>query len=344
MSGGKMLEAVRGVSGHLRAGPALAAEAAQQLAGFTPRRVILCGMGGSAFPGELTRLVLDPAKVNLEVSRRYQISGAPLGSEDLVIASSFSGNTEETLSALADAKRQGARRVILCAGGRLEAIARAEGLPLISLERPFPGFQPRAASGYFIGALVGLLEGIGLAPGGAERLAQIADRLSEVVADEEGVRATATEIADQIGERIPVFYAPPPYAETVAQVAKIKINENAKRPAFWNEVPEFNHNEMVGYTLRSATFAPIFLMDNAAPARSQQRMRQSLQTLREAGVHAAEVSIRFGEGDEPLLRALATLYTFDFVSCILAERDGIDPNPVALVEDFKAALGPFELS
>ena len=153
------------------------------------------------------------------------------------------------------------------------------------------------------------------------------------------VQAEAQQIADALDGTIPVFYAPPPYAESLGRVVKIKINENAKSPAFWNEVPEFNHNEMVGYTRLHQALTAVFFADPLADPRMKTRVAQSAQTLSEYGVKTLIVPIR--EAQDRLTSLLATLYLFDVVSCEMALKAGIDPNPVAMVEDFKAALGPF---
>lgn len=125
----------------------------------------------------------------------------------------------------------------------------------------------------------------------------------------------------------------------MARVVKIKINENAKSPAFWNEVPELNHNEMVGYTRLHAPLVAVFLTTTQTTPRQQTRVARTVETLRKHGVDTLEVPMR--PARDPLAAALATLYLFDLVSCELATLAGVDPNPVAMVEDFKASLGPF---
>lgn len=329
-----MLSGVRGIPDHLSQGAELAEGIAEQLQGSI-KRITLCALGGSAFPGDLLRVITDPMNVPLTVSRSYEVQHGSLSTEDLVIACSFSGNTEESLSSLDDALSRGAQVVIICAGGKLEQLAQERGLPLIKLSKPTPTFQPRAGSGFFIGALSALLEDLGFFEGARARLTAVGEELKGLM----NVQEEASEIAKALEGTIPVFYAPPPFAESLGRVVKIKINENAKSPAFWNEVPEFNHNEMVGYTRLHESLTAVFFTDPLATPRMKTRIIQSAQTLNDYGVKTLIVPIK--EASDRLTSLLATLYLFDVVSCEIALKAGVDPNPVAMVEDFKAALGPF---
>ncbi len=329
-----MLSGVRGIPEHLPQGAELASGIAEQFQ-YPVKRITLCALGGSAFPGDLLKVITDPLSVPLKVSRSYEVAHAKLDQNDLVIACSFSGNTEESLSSLDDALQRGAQILIICAGGRLEALAAQHKLPFIKLTKPSPTFQPRAASGFFIGALSAILEDLGYFPGARERLKAVGQELKTLM----NVEEEAQQIATVLDGSIPVFYAPPPYAESLARVVKIKINENAKSPAFWNEIPEFNHNEMVGYTRLHDSLTAVFFEDPLASPRMQTRVNQSAQTLSDYGVKTLKVAIR--PAQDRLTSLLATLYLFDVVSCEMALKAGVDPNPVAMVEDFKAALGSF---
>ena len=330
-----MLSGVRGIPDHLGLGCQLAEGVVQQLKAPV-KRVTLCALGGSAFPGNLLKVITDPLGIPFSVSRTYDVQHAQLTQDDLVIACSFSGNTEESLSALEDALNRQAQVVIICAGGKLETLAQEKGLPLIKLSKPTPTFQPRAASGFFIGVLGALLEDLGFFDGARARLLAVGEELKTFMQVEE----EAHKIAKQLHGSIPVFYAPPPFAESLARVVKIKINENAKSPAFWNEIPEFNHNEMVGYTRLHQPLTAVFFKDPLTSERMKTRVAQSAQTLSEYGVKTLVVPIR--EAQDRLTSLLATLYLFDVVSCDMAMMADVDPNPVAMVEDFKAALGPFK--
>lgn len=326
MSG--MLDSVRGLHAQFAVGFDFAGDVGREFEGI--ERVVVCGMGGSAFPGDLLGVYTSPLGVDLRVSRDYSVRDA-LGPGVLVVASSFSGNTEESLAALDDALARGATVVAMSAGGKLQARALERGVPYIHIEKPTPTFQPRAATGYFVAALLGLLENVGLVSDARDGLLAVGRRLATL-----DVEAEARRVTRALEGRIPVVLATHPFADTAARVIKIKFNENAKVPAFFNAVPEFNHNEMVGYTQLPGPFTVVMLRDPDVPARMAHRLDVTAATLRENGVPVVEVPLVDGPDVEKLFCAL---YLFDFVSCYLAAAAGIDPNPVAMVEDFKAALG-----
>ena len=326
-----MLEAVRGLPDHFAQGAAFAAPVGHQFRGV--RRVIIAGMGGSAFPGELLRIHTDPLGLDLRVARDYQIHER-FGADTLVIAASYSGNTEETLAALADARQRGAQVMVISAGGQLAEIAARDGLAAVRLERPTPTFQPRAATGFFLGALAAVLENADLLPGGVAAMTATGAALRAHTQ----VEARAEAIAHTLHGRIPVLYATHPFG-IVAQVIKIKFNENAKMPAFFYGIPELNHNEMVGFTRVTGPFTAVVVDDPAASDRHRHRVNTTVATLETNGVPVVRVPLPPHEA--PLVQAFSALYLFDFATCALAALGGVDPNPVAMVEDFKQALGPW---
>ncbi len=323
-----MLDSVRALPGQFEAGFGFVGEVGCALRGI--ERVVVCGMGGSAFPGDLLNAYVAPLGVDLRVSRDYVVRD-PLGPGVLVVASSFSGNTEESLAAMEDALERGAQVVAISAGGALEARAKERSIPYIHIEKPTPTFQPRAAMGYFVSALLGLLENVGLVGDVREGLLAVGRRLSTL-----DVEGQARALCDALVDRIPVILSTHPFVDTAARVIKIKLNENAKVPAFFYGVPEFNHNEMVGYTRLTGPFTVVVLRDPDVAPRMARRLDVTASTLRENGVPVVEVPLVDGTDVEKLF---CVMYLFDFVSCYLAEAAGIDPNPVAMVEDFKAALG-----
>jgi glucose/mannose-6-phosphate isomerase len=333
----EMLNAIKGITTHFEQGIAFTLQIKDRLLAMPkPRRVIHCGLGGSAFPANLLKIATDSLGVPFDVSRQYLVDAVDLNAQDLVIASSFSGNTEETIESLEDALKRGAMVVVLTAGGKLKEMAKTHDLPLIELKRPSPTFQPRAATGFFVGALGALLDCLGFFSGGIERLRKIGAQLQPYTQIED----QAKSLAAQLVGKIPVIYAPAPFAFSVARVIKIKLNENAKCPAFYNEIPECNHNEMVGYTLANAPYQPIFLKDSAFAPRLQTRIQKSMETLDKAGIPC--IGVDFPNESDPLVKAFAVLYFFDFVSCYMAQLAGVDPNPVDMVEDFKASLGQYQ--
>ncbi len=327
--GEQMLASIRGLPEQFAAGLGFAGETGAALRGV--RRVVVCGMGGSAFPADLLRLHPAAAHLELTVSRDYVVHDDALGPDVLVIASSFSGGTEETLSALDDARARGARVAVVTAGGRLAEVAQRDHLPWVRLERPADDFQPRAATGFFVGAFAGLLHHAGLMSDPAPALTALAAAL-RTAAD---VEDRACALARRLRGRVVVIYATHPFAD-VARVAKIKLNENAKTPAFSSVLPEMNHNEMCGFTRLPAPFAAVMLRDPTVSPRMSRRIDVTRATLEANGVPVDVVDL---EGNNAIERAFGALHLFDFASWWLAVLDGVDPNPVEMIEDFKRRLG-----
>lgn len=294
------------------------------------RDLCLAGMGGSWMAGALL-YEADVLRVPLAVHRSYGLPAA-LTTQTLVIASSFSGNTEETLSAYDEAKRRGLPTVVIAAGGELLRRAEAESTPFLKIPAQPSTMQPRSATGYSVGILAGLLARLGLAreelPSDLENLA------SHLTSFMDAARARGEAIAPKLRGATPVVYSSDACA-TVARIWKIKINENAKTPAFWNVFPELNHNEMIGWTSARGPFHLLLLRDETDHPRTLKRMEITAALLHERGVSATVVPI---EGETRLEKMFSTLLVGDWLSYRLALELGADPSPVAMVEDLKKRL------
>ncbi|MCS7085709.1 MAG: bifunctional phosphoglucose/phosphomannose isomerase, partial [Bacteroidia bacterium] len=202
--------------------------------------VVLAGLGGSAFGGEVVKNMLyGKLKTPFVVSRGYDLP-AWVGSRTLVMLSSYSGNTEETLSAAEIAHKTGAACVCVTHGGRLADFARDRRLPVFVLPA---GFPPRAAVAYSIVAQLYVLKNFGLIAED-DFLPSLREALD--VLRERKVQSFALECAAALHDRVPVVYAPDPY-ESVAVRFRQQINENAKMLCWHHVLPEMNHNELVGW-------------------------------------------------------------------------------------------------
>ena len=301
-----------------------------------PGGLVVAGMGGSAIGGTLARAALgDRASRPIVISRGYALP--PWTSPDtMVLCSSYSGETEETLAAYEAAGALGAHRVVATTGGRLAALARQEGVPLV----PLPGgFQPRAAVAY---SLVVALEVAWLC-GAAERLHA---EIDVAAAHTETLIASWRPGGPQ--DEFPKELARGLHG-TVAQVAgsgltspiayrwKTQINENAKMPAFWHEIPELDHNEIVGWeaSRELGSFSAVFLDDSDL----HPRIRQRIELTR--GLIAADAAATFRietVGSTATERLLSLVVLGDLVSLYLAVLRGIDPTPVAMIDRLKSAL------
>lgn len=302
----------------------------------SPGGLVVAGMGGSAVGGLLGRAALgDRASRRISVSRDY---GLPAWTtpDTTVLCSSYSGNTEETLAAFEAAGALGARRIVCTTGGRLAEQARAESVPVIGL----PGaFAPRAAVGYMLvvtlevaalaGVSVGLRTEIDVAAAAARRLA--ADWGPDSPED-----SLAKSLARTLHGTIPQVVG----AGLTAPIAyrwKTQFNENAKLPAFWGELPEVDHNELVGWIAadRLGRFGVVFLDDSDLHPRVRDRIELTRGMI---GQHTAVDERVESIGETRLERLVSLVLLGDLVSLYLAVLDGTDPGPTDALEQLKRSL------
>jgi glucose/mannose-6-phosphate isomerase len=301
-----------------------------------PGGLIVAGMGGSAVGGRLALGVLGPrARRPLVVADGYALPGWA-GPDTLVLCSSYSGGTEETLAAYDDAADRGAPRLVATTGRALAERARRDGVPVI----PVPGgFQPRAAVGY---ALVAALEAAalcGAAPSLREEVeaaAALAERLAAEWGPDGAEDGDAKALARRLHGTVPVIAG----AELAAPVAyrwKCQINENAALPAFASALPELDHNEIVGWPAARelGRFAAVLLEDPGAHPRNA--LRAEL-TAEQAAAGAAVVERVTARGEARAERLVSLVLLGDLVSLYLAVLGGVNPVDVAPIDALKAAL------
>jgi glucose/mannose-6-phosphate isomerase len=296
--------------------------------------MIVAGMGGSAVGGRLAAGAIGPRlRRPLAIADGYTLPGWA-GPDTLVLCSSYSGGTEETLAAYADAAERGAARIVATTGGELAARARRDGVPVI----PVPGgFQPRAAVGY---ALVAALEAAalcGAAPSlrdEVEAAAALARQLAPEWGPDGPEDGEAKELARRLHGTVPVIAG----AELAAAAAyrwKCQINENAAIPAFAGVLPELDHNEVVGWPAAGGRLSAVFLEDPAAHPRN--RLRSEL-TAEQAAAGAAVVERVTARGETPTERLISLVLLGDLVSLYLAVLRGEDPVSVPPIDALKAEL------
>ncbi len=298
--------------------------------------LIVAGMGGSAVGGALARAALgDRALRPIVVIRGY---GLPpwTAPESTVLCSSYSGDTEETLAAYEAAGALGARRIVATTGGKLAAAARAESVPVI----PLPGgFQPRAAVGY---SLVVALEVAALSGAGEGLHSEIdvaAARTEELIGSWAPGGAHdefPKELARGLHQTIPQI-AGSSLTAPIAYRWKCQFNENAKIPAFSHEIPELDHNEIVGWQGAGelGRFSAVFLDDSDLHPRIRQRIELTRGLI--AGEAAATFRVE-SVGESAIERLLSLVFLGDLVSLYLAVLRGLDPGPVPAIERLKSTL------
>jgi glucose/mannose-6-phosphate isomerase len=301
-----------------------------------PGGLVVAGMGGSAVGGRLARGALGPRlRRPLAVADGYALPGWT-GPDTLVLCSSYSGTTEETLAAYDDAVERGAPRLVATTGGPLGERARRDGVPVI----PIPGgFQPRAAVGY---SLVAALEAAALC-GAAPSLRDDVQRAAAVAAElarEWGPDGDEDNVAKRLARRlqgtVPVI-AGTELAAAAAYRWKCQINENAGLPAFASAMPELCHNEVVGWPAARdlGRFSAVFLDHETAHPRN--RLRTNLVAGQAAGWADVVEVVKMG-GESPTERLISLVLLGDLVSLYLAVLRGKDPVDVAPIDALKAAL------
>jgi glucose/mannose-6-phosphate isomerase len=300
--------------------------------------IVYVGMGGSALAALIAKS-WPQVKVPFEICRQYKIP-TYVSSQTLFIAASYSGNTEETLSALADAEASGAQIILIAKGGKLAEIAAQKNYPLLVL--PEIG-QPRYAVMANLKALATILDAANLAvwPQAGAEMAKAADFLKQAVGSWLPTVASeknpAKKLALELAGKSPVIYAGPLLAPA-AYKWKINFNENAKNVAWWNNLPEFNHNEMIGWSshpVDKTGYGIVEFRSNLEHPRVQKRFQVGEKLL--SGLRPAPYVIDI-QGATLLEQLLWTINFGDFVSIYLALLNNVNPTPVDLVEKFKQAL------
>jgi glucose/mannose-6-phosphate isomerase len=301
--------------------------------------VAILGMGGSAIGGALLRgLVAGDCPVPVTIVRDYMLPASIRGPDCLVIGCSYSGNTEETLSALVEALDQGTRPVVITTGGKLAALAQDRGIPLLRFDYRS---QPRAALGYSFTLLLGLFCRLGLVPDYSADLEE-AIRVMEAWQAEIGpevptARNAAKSLAGQLSNRLPVAFGAG-FLAAVANRWKTQFNENSKHWAFFGASPEFHHNTVVGLGIPPSVrerVLVLMLRSNLDHPRVQVRWDVTRELfLRE---RVAAETLR-GRGENRLAQMLSLIHFGDYVSFYLAMLNGVDPTPVETIAFLKRRL------
>jgi glucose/mannose-6-phosphate isomerase len=299
--------------------------------------VVFAGMGGSALPALLAKSWPTLA-VPLEIVRDYDIPFY-VGTQTLFIAASYSGNTEETISALAQAEAKGAQIVVIDSGGKLEELAKAKDHPYVKIPK---ADQPRYAVFSMFRATVDILAKAGLVRE-ADVVGQLEAAASHVAEASKAWRPEvpikhnpAKQLARELMGNSVVIYASARLFPA-AYKWKISCNENAKQVAWCNQLPEFNHNEFIGWSEQphQKPYAVVDLRSNLDHPRTQKRFELTERLLSGKRPAANSVEVQGATHLEQLIWAV----TFgDFVTLYLALLNGLDPAPVDLVEKFKVEL------
>jgi len=294
--------------------------------------IIICGMGGSALPADLLFSYLNDLKLPFYIHRSYKLP-PQAAKESLIICISFSGNTQETISALKEAQERKLKVAAITAGGELAKLAQKYNTPFVLL--PSVKIQPRWAVGYLFGTLAKILSNSGVIEDSSEEILKAAENLKPLELETQG-----ESLAKKLVGKIPLIYASDKF-KALARIWKINFNENSKIMAFWNYFPELIHNEIVGYSnlkpqsVNLKNFHLIILRDSNDHPKILRAMELTADLLKEKGIEVDFVEL---EKKNILEKVFQNLILSDWVSYYLAKEYKIDPAPVRIVEEFKRKL------
>ncbi len=297
--------------------------------------LVVAGMGGSAIGGDLLRSYLGGTlSIPLEVCRYYHLP-AFVGSTTLVVLSSYSGNTEETLSCFEDALRRSARIVCVSSNGKLIKEAERHGCPFVRIPS---GIPPRAALGYSFAPLLALVWALGLCEPEEDALSETVGVLRRLREDYGKVdeQNKAFQLANVLKTRFPIIYSSV-RIQAVGVRWKGQFSENSKKLAMANVLPEMNHNEIMGWEVEDQSLKPgvILLRLNDEHPQVRKRFDFLKGMLEPRGYIIGEYT---GEGLSLLSQMFSLIMLGDFASVYLALLRGVDPTPVGTIERLKVHI------
>ena len=303
-----------------------------------PRNILITGMGGSAIGGEMLRGWLrDELPVPVEICRGYSLP-AYADENTLAFVISYSGETEETLNAFADAVRRRCMTITITSGGHLLSLCKRLNIPSVIVP---DGFPSRAAFPYVFFSLPILLTRMKIISDREQEIGEALNALRKVMRENAPVIPTknnpSKRLALELRETIPVVYGYGPY-EAAAHRLKTQLNENSKLLSTYDAFPELNHNEVVGWEASETvtkSFSVILLRDRREPSEMACRIELTKSLLSKKARKVHEI---YARGNGKLARLLSLVFVGDFLSVYLAVLRGVDPSPVRSIEDVKRGM------
>jgi glucose/mannose-6-phosphate isomerase len=299
--------------------------------------VVVLGVGGSGAAGDVVQTVVEPRlPVPFRVIKGYGPLPEWIGRNTLVIAISYSGNTEETLAVLAEAHDRGARVITISSGGRMGELARQFGTAHIAVPG---GLQPRAALGYLALPALAALAGVGLVPDPSDDVAETVEVLGDLAerCHRKRIRQDnpAKDLAARLAGKVPVVYGAEGVGAAAARRIKCDLNESGKSPAFWNALPELDHNEIVAWTNPARDFVVVMILDSGDDDMMVERWRITRSLIEDSVGDLIEVRT---EGVSVLARLMSAVLLGQFTAIYLAIAAGHDPGIVPILDEVKARL------
>jgi glucose/mannose-6-phosphate isomerase len=296
------------------------------------QHVIITGLGGSGIGGTIvSQLTATEAKVPISVNKDYFLP-AHVGKNTLVIISSYSGNTEETLSAMEDACKKGAQICCITTGGEVLKTARENNLNHIVIPA---GMPPRAAFAYSFTQLFYVLHQFGIIGNGFK--AALINAQALLGSKQAEIMELANATASKLQGKIPIIYSDASF-EGVCVRFRQQLNENSKMLAWHHVFPELNHNELVGWRTKNNSLAVVIFRNDDDYARTQKRMEISKEVIQKYTNTVIEIEAK---GSTQIEKAFYLIHLGDWVSLYLAELNGTDPIEIEVINYLKSELSKF---
>jgi len=294
--------------------------------------VIICGMGGSAISGDILVDCMYSESVYPVVVQRFPELPKWVNEKTLVIMASYSGNTRETLALYDEVAEKGYKMVIITSGGRLLDRAEADGHYILEMKS---GIQPRCATGYSLGLMFALIDHVG-DTSFRSMVKRLTPKLKKFRDELASNRSMAWEVARRINNRTPIIYSTVELSSSALRW-KTQINENSKMMAFSGLMPEFNYNDISGWSEGAVreSCVPLFICEERMPKVRKKAIYAAIDVLKTYGLESMVVKIRGRTTVEKLLRAVMI---GDYVSLYLAYINEVDPSEVASIAELKVRL------
>lgn len=297
------------------------------------QNVVVCGLGGSGIGGDLlAELLKTELKVPVQVNKSYLLP-AYVNESTLLILSSYSGNTEETIACAEEALRRGLKPIVITSGGQLDAIAKESNLDIILIPS---GHPPRACLGYSATQLFFVLKHFGLITG--DFVAELKKAADFLEAEQKNIMEDAEFLAGKLLQKVVVVYAEDKYESTALRL-KQQINENSKMYCWYNVVPEMNHNEIVGWKEPVNNLAVIIFRSEDEFHRNTHRIVYKKDVIVKLSDNVYEL---YAKGANLLEKHFYLIHIGDWLSYHLAMLQGIDPVEVNVITNLKNKLNSID--
>jgi len=291
--------------------------------------VVVSGLGGSGIGGTIVaEVVSEEATVPIVVNKDYFIPGF-VNENSLVIISSYSGNTEETLNAMQQAIEKKAMVVSITSGGKVVEIAQKNQFPYILIPG---GMPPRSCLGYSLTQLLFILNAAGIISNRFEKELEHAVSLLEI--EKANIKKIAAEVTEKLYNKTPVIYSTAGF-EGVATRFRQQVNENSKMLCWHHVIPEMNHNELVGWVGKNENIGVIIFRNSTDYSRTQSRIENNKEVI--AGCTTTIIEL-FSKGESKLEKSLYLIHLGDWISLYMAQKRGVDANEVNVIDRLKGAL------